>query len=103
VKSATGKGKFCVDGRYRISIVQLRTARQPELHYVLALRHDELWRQFVVLRRDQLEALHDDGLGSEAQGHIVLQLSFTDADVQCNGVSLQEFRNNWSSWPRIQH
>jgi hypothetical protein len=106
VKSAIGKGKHRVYAIFNLSLKQLERARVPELWYVFAVYHHELWREFVVVRRDVLQSLHArSGFGriEKQAGRLTFYVSFSDDDVRCGGMSLQTYRGNWNHWPFIQH
>jgi len=105
VKSATDIGKRCVRARFGVSRKQLETVRQPELWYVFTVYGRGLWREFLIIRRDRLQELQDmEGIGSPSQRRkpqINFYLSFHEKDVRSKGVSLQQYRHNWSAWPEI--
>jgi hypothetical protein len=104
VKAAVGKGQQKVGGTFKVPLSQLNKKQDPELYYVFALYHNGLWREFVVFRRVTLRRLGNaQGLGHVAGKDRLLYLSFTDDDVQCSGVSLRQYRGDWSTWPVIRH
>jgi hypothetical protein len=104
VKAAIGKGRKVVSGAFRVPMAQLRRTYDPELHYVFALHHNGLWREFLIIRRDELENLRNlDQIGNVADEQLLLYLSFSKTDVVCSGKSLQDYRGNWSNWPNIRH
>ncbi|HVA48991.1 MAG TPA: hypothetical protein VNH11_21695 [Pirellulales bacterium] len=106
VKSATGKGKKRVSGAFNISLDQLRTPRQPDLNYVLVLMHPDGRREFLVISRSELEYLWEfQGVGhlTDHGRRIVLHISFSQHGVECNGISLDKYRDNWSLWPKVVH
>src|SRR5262245_26715242 len=77
VKAAIAKGKKRVSGTFNVPLAQLRRLHEPELFYVFTLHHNGLWREFVVIPRDRLEALHDvDGVGHISGENLVLYFSF---------------------------
>jgi hypothetical protein len=104
VKAALGRGKGRHYAQYQLSVAQLRRQHTPELHYVFAICYDALWRDFLVISREDLyvkQNLH--GLGTVKADSLYLRLSFGPGDVLCKGIDLQPFRCNWSNWPEIQH
>lgn len=106
VKSATGKGKKRVAGAFNISLAQLETPRQPELIYVLVLYRDGGWRDYLVIPRDELHRLHFVQRVGHLTDHgrrVVLHITFTSESVVCNGVSLDQYRENWQMWPEVKH
>jgi hypothetical protein len=103
VKAAIGKGKKQVAGTFKVPMAQLRRPHVPELHYVFTVHHDGLWREFVIVRRNRLRAMHEnEGIGNVVEENLLLYLSFTVADVRCGAVSLQQYRGDWSNWPLIR-
>jgi hypothetical protein len=104
VKAALGKGKRVVSGTFKIPLAQLGREHRPELFYVFALHHKGLWREFVIVRRDALEAMRGlHGVGHEVESHLILRLAFTAGDVRCSDMSFQPGRGDWSKWPVIPH
>lgn len=104
VKSAVGKGKKIASGTFKVPLAQLQRKHEPELYYALTLRHNSLWREFLLIPRETLFNLRkNSGLGTILETDLILYLSFTESDVLCRGISLQPFRSNWSPWPPIQH
>lgn len=106
VKSATGKGKRRVSGAFNISLNQLRTPRMPDLHYVLVLLHADGRREFLIIsRKELLELWEIEGIGhvTDEGRRVVLHISFGEDGVLCDGKRLDEFREDWSLWPKVEH
>lgn len=106
VKSAIAKGKNRAYAIFSLGLKQLRTPRSPDLVYVLAVFHNDLWREFLVIPRGDLDLLHassDFGRINRKSQRLTFYVSFSDHDVRCGGLSLQRFRNNWKPWPEIKH
>jgi hypothetical protein len=105
VKAAISKGNKILSGVFNVPLIQLWRPHEPELHYVFTLNVGGSWKEYIVIRRDDLKKLHDvNGIGNVVAGRsLILRMSFTALDVQCNGTSLQSYRDDWSSWPPIQH
>lgn len=105
VKSAIGKGTQNIYAIFNVSLKQLETIRQPDLWYVFTVYHGGLWREFLVIRRDKLHALHaTEGAGrlsKRTQTHVTFYIAFHKDDVRCGGVSLRKYRANWSQWPEL--
>jgi len=98
VKSAVGKGKKIVSGTFKVPLVQLNRDFTPELFYVFALRHGGLWREFLLIPRATLLGLRTNSrIGNVIETDLILSLSFTESEVRCREVNLQQFRNNWSN------
>src|SRR3954451_812684 len=78
VKAASGKGSLRHYGDYQVPLAQLQRQHQPELFYVFTLHYDDMWREFLVIRRDVLERLRARrGLGrlTRAEARVHLRLS----------------------------
>jgi hypothetical protein len=105
VKSARAKGTRQHYGDYQVPVKQLTATHVPELFYIFAMYYDGHWRDYLVIARKELEALRLQGVGrlNRAGTHLKLLLSFSEADVTSNGISLQPFRNAWHHWPIIDH
>lgn len=89
---------------FRVPLAQLARPQTPDLNYVLVVRSQERWAEFIVISRKELYVLrvnHD--LGSVQDGDVIFSLSFSTDDVLCKGQSLQPYRNQWARWPRISH
>lgn len=84
---------------------QLDRDDSPALVYVLAVRHQDRWSDFIVIRRFVLRRLQaDPGLGaviqSEGRTYLRLRLVFTTEDVRArHGASLHSYRNAFLPWP----
>lgn len=106
VKTATGKGKRRVSGAFNIAVSQLRTPRMPDLHYVLVLFHPDGRRDFLVIsRKELLELWEIGGIGHATDGgrRVVLHISFGEDGVLCDGKWLDQYREDWSLWPKVVH
>ncbi|MBY0522616.1 MAG: hypothetical protein K2R98_04435 [Gemmataceae bacterium] len=88
-----------------LPLPQLTTVHDPELFYVLPVRHERRWKDFVVISRDDLNALRTaNDWGNLAKPTWALRLAFRTDDVRYKGVSLQPYRNNWNRyWAAIDH
>lgn len=104
VKAAIAKGKATLTGLFKVPLAQLERQYKPDLRYVFALHHNGLWREFLVIPRKRLRLYHHgQGVGYEADNHLLLRFAFEENDVWCGGISLQQYRGDWSRWPPIQH
>jgi hypothetical protein len=109
VKAANGKtlkepGSYAAD--VSVPLTQLRALDDPELYYVFPVRLDDLWTDFVIVIRPDLNALHENkGVGYENRKAGELQLHFTFGPVaalSCSGEDLQLFRNAWERLPVLK-
>jgi hypothetical protein len=90
--------------RFAVPLQQLQTPVRPEVHYVLAVRHQERWAEYVLLSRPQLfDEVASWEVGSQASGSVVLYLSFTPTRLVCSDRDWQDYRNNWATWPSLVH
>ncbi len=105
VKTASAKEtQKGFSARFAVPLQQLQTPVRPEVHYVLAVRHQERWAEFVTLSRPQLfDEVASWEVGSQAGSSVVLYLSFMGAQLRCSNRDWQGYRNNWSTWPPLVH
>ncbi len=102
VKTAVGKQRtYGYSGQFAITLSQLENPRDPDLHYVFALRKADQWDFLAVPRETLLTAHRDEGIGSVSGGNVILTLRFRETEVVCSGRNLQPYRNNWEAWPLI--
>lgn len=111
VKTATAKPlkrDRCYTATFAVPLHQLDEPRQPELYYVLVVRHGHRWEDFLVIPRHDLRAIHvAHGIGSvqneQGKKRLLLALSFSPTDVLCKNYSFQQYRDRWDRWPTIMH
>jgi hypothetical protein len=102
VKGATAKGKKRLSAAFNISLAQLQRPHHPELVYVLALMHGDVWGDFLVIPRpdlDRLRAIESMGHVTQDGRRLLLYVSFSPDGVWCNGICLTRYREDWSKWP----
>jgi hypothetical protein len=91
--------------RFGIPMSQLTEADEPELFYVLAVRHERRWVEFVVIRRSRVKELWNGAAAfaseNDLSGDLELRLQFRPGSVLCGEVDLQEFRGAWSQLPPL--
>lgn len=108
VKAAIGKRRARSDA-YAAQVVvplrQLSVKHTPDVTYVFVLRVDQRWRDFVVVPRGDLWALHmTKGVGTATKaGGLVLTLVVSAARVDCSGEDFSAWRGDFSRWPPIRH
>lgn len=89
---------------FSVRLDQLRTPINPELVYVLLIRHQEAWSDYLIVTRSELNSLHDNGLGSDdGQGSLTIAIGFQEGTAVCKNISLQPYRNNWGRFPPVSH
>jgi hypothetical protein len=93
----------------QVDIPLEQLAFPADLYYVLAIRFQEQWVDFVVISREHLNDLRvnqDVGLeySDENTGKrfLRLTLSFTKDNVACSGKSFQRYRNAWELLPPLR-
>jgi hypothetical protein len=117
VKTASGKpykkaNGYCAE--FRIPIIQLERTDGPSLFYALAVRLTDGWGSIIVISREKLKTLREDGMGSEIKNNkkfdlrLYIQLRHQqDADeqtlkAQCGEIDLTEYLNAWESLPPLK-
>jgi hypothetical protein len=92
-------------GRYaaRVSVplAQLHARTRMDLYYVLAIRLEDRWVDFILISRTNLYRASARGLGyvNRNAGELQLYLSFAPDEVICSGQSWQAARNAWTVLP----
>ena len=90
--------------QFNLSLSQLQTSMTPEVTYIFAVRLLNHWDSFVVIDREDLNKEHSlYGLGSGSTDRLVLRLRFKGTSVTCKRRDLSQYRNNWTSFPIIDH
>ncbi len=109
VKTAAHARRYRNEAGYRVQfgipVKQLRMKDSPPLHYILAVRLEGQWVDFVVISRTDL-LQHWNGakaMGTEntSSGDLVLTLQFRPGSLRCGDVDLQEYRNAWEKLPPL--
>ena len=105
VKTANAKAqKKGYAATFNLGYAQLATPQNPDLEFVLAVRHKHRWSDFVLVPRATLYDLHvNQGVGTRGAKSVVLRLGMTPNAVTCNRVDLSIYRGDWSRWPPIAH
>jgi hypothetical protein len=89
---------------------QLENLRIPDVFYVFAIRHDNKWKDFIVISRQDLlvirKATHMGtriGPDPETQ-QLVIHLAFRADSIRSGTADFQPYRNNWNRyWLTIVH
>lgn len=106
VKTANGTHRrYGCSGQYTLPLQQLRTPQTPDLIYILAVRYEEEWADYLILSRQALLFQHETaGIGTPSQSGITLTIQFRPQTVTCSGSDLSKFRNNWDQFfPFVSH
>ncbi len=91
--------------QFRFPLTQLLTPVDPELVYILAVRNQNRWHDFLIIPRAVLyEQYSEQPFGSTSNKNaLILYLSFENKHVTCSSRDLSAYRNNWSRFPKIEH
>ena len=90
--------------QFNLSLSQLQTSMTPEVTYIFAVRLLNHWDSFVMIDREDLNKEHSlYGLGSGSTDRLVLRLRFKGTSVSCKQRDLSQYRNNWMSFPILEH
>lgn len=107
VKTAQARKNKTNDGyraAFSVRLDQLKTPINPELVYILLIRHQGVWSDYLIITRSDLNSLRDSGLGADdGRGSLTISVGLQGDEALCNRVSLQHCRNNWSLFPPITH
>lgn len=108
VKTSDGtQREYGCSAQYAVPLQQLRTPKTPILIYVLALRFTEEWRDYLIIDRQTLLSKYETvGMGSlsESSSSLTLYVRYESQAVECSGVDLSAFRNNWDLFfPSLPH
>jgi len=107
--------------KFGIPMVQLSRADALPLFYALAVRLGHRWGSFIVIGRAKLEALWDDGLGSENRrsGDLELYIQFRAVEeedragrmategepklrARCGRFDLSDYIDAWETLPPLR-
>jgi hypothetical protein len=105
----TARAKAFRDGtgysaEFSVPLQQLRAPDRPPLFYVLAVRLEEKWTDFLIISRWKLWALtEDEGVGyvHEAAQEFRLRLSFRSTTVNAGAFDFTPYRNRWELLPAL--
>jgi hypothetical protein len=88
--------------QFSVPLGHLRRRDKPPLYYVFAVRLEDTWSDFLIVRRTALDDLRVlEGFGTPNEGALKFTLSFRSDDVRCGGISLQAYRNAWETLPPL--
>ena len=106
VKTATGTDRsYGCSGQYTFPTGQLRTPQTPDLIYVLTVRFQGEWADYLVLSRRTLLSQHETAnVGTVSESGVTLTVQFRPQGVTSSGSDLSTFHNNWDRFfPSISH
>lgn len=90
--------------RFSIPLSQLRKPILPELYFVLAIRKATAWSDFMVIKRRDLQILHQENeLGTIFGKNLMIYFSFQDKKILCSEVDMAAYRNNFDDFPIVPH
>jgi hypothetical protein len=100
VKTSEGTHRdYGCSAQYAISLHQLQTPKTPKLIYILALRFNGQWQDYLVIDRQTILAKYEtEGMGSHSENNstINLYIKYETGSVVCSGIDLSDFRNDWN-------
>jgi hypothetical protein len=105
VKTSTGmKRQKGISAQFSVPIPQLFREYSPELFYCFMVWYNEKWELPMIISRERLLDLYEiSKIGSATANKLVLYFSFQDGKVQCSGVDLSSYLNDFSQFPPISH
>ena len=90
--------------RFRFPLKQLLTPTDPELIYILAVRNQGKWQDFLIIPRTRLyNDYSQQPFGSVSNDALLLYLSFENKRIICSGRDVSTYCNDWSQFPEIKH
>jgi hypothetical protein len=108
VKSATAKPQAnSYFALFNVPRAQLSVPRDtPALVYIFAIRFQNRWSDFVVIRRSTLFARVNEGAGyrivdRDGKESVQFRIVFTEAAAQCGPVNFHRYRDAWDPWPPL--
>jgi len=91
--------------QFAIPMRQLERAAPPPLHYVLAVRLDGQWIDFLIINRAELNAYRNGprqfGTENRTTSELLLSMQFRPTQVLCGEVDLTGHRNAWDRLPPL--
>jgi len=104
VKTATGKKtNYGFSAQFNIPISQLEKVFVPDLFYVLAIRFNQQWNNFLVISRYELLTEYQvHNVGSKQQNQLLLYIQFRETEVICSKRDWTVFHNNFDNWEDIE-
>ncbi len=105
VKAANAKplqNPGCFTAQFKLPLDQLENG-PLHLVYAFAVRRNDRWEEFVMVRRSILYKLHTtNGLGSiDPKNNLILRFSFRPASIMNKGLNLNPFRSRFDPWPPL--
>lgn len=91
--------------QFAIPLRQLEKRDWPRLHYVLAVRLEGQWVDFLLIGRPELRAYRNGpsrfGTENVTTRELVLSIQFRPTGVVCGEVDLTPHRNAWAHLPPL--
>ncbi len=99
--------------RFGVPMRQLRRADNPPLFYALVVRLNDGWGRFVVISRERLSELWDEGCGSpnRRSGDLELTIQYrppagaaesADLQARCGTFDLTNHLDDWECLPPLK-
>jgi hypothetical protein len=91
--------------QFAIPTLQLEHVGSPPLHYVLAIRLEGQWVDYLIISREEFNAYRDSerrfGTENRTTRELVLSIQFRPTQVLCGEVDLTNHRNAWDRLPPL--
>jgi hypothetical protein len=103
VKSANAKErKNNYSAQFKLRLDQLSNPTTPELFYILVIRKEQKWADFIIIKRSDLNSLKQiNNIGSVSGKHLILYFSIKNSKVYCGKNDLTNYKDNWSIFPPV--
>ena len=90
--------------QFNVPLKQLRARITPDIHYVFMIRHQHKWVNTMIIRRKELYGMFQlSQIGTVAEDHLMLYVSFQDKTATCSKVDFTSFIDDFSAFPDIPH
>lgn len=101
--TATERADGSSTAQFKFRRDQLVTTPNVELTYVLVLRRNNQWTNFLVIPRTDLNDLYNLGkLGAQESDELVWTFVYDQNTVRCQQADMTRFISDWErQWPSI--
>ncbi len=97
--------RYGTSAQFSLRLSQLQRPTPQETWYVFVRRSADRWHDYMLVRRAELYAYHDElGMGTvNNKGYVNLYVKSEGHHTICSGVDLSCHVNDWSAWPPVPH
>ena len=108
IQVKTSRGSKKLRGGYRaefsVRLSHLLVAHTPALHYVLVVRLDDSWADFIIMSEKTLLTEHSHGAGRVVGDNVIFTVRTDNhSRILCGSQNWAVYRDNWAHWPQIPH